>query len=121
MSSNFTTSNTPYDQEIIDIADYVLNYEIKSPLAYETAWHCFIDTIGCGLEALEYEACTKLLGPVVAGLKTLSNMDPTPTWLVTAGTILLMLMIIVNCINSVRLIRMWKHSINGGKQTSIEP
>jgi len=69
MSSNFTKSNTPYDQEIIDIADYVLNYEIKSTLAYETAWHCFIDTIGCGLEALEYEACTKLLGPVVAGLK----------------------------------------------------
>ena len=32
MSSNFTKSNTPYDQEIIDIADYVLNYEIKSPL-----------------------------------------------------------------------------------------
>ena len=69
MSSNFTKSNTPYDQEIIDIADYVLNYEIKSSLAYETAWHCFIDTIGCGLEALEYEACTKLLGPVVEGLK----------------------------------------------------
>ena len=69
MSSNFTKSNTPYDQEIIDIADYVLNYEIKSQLAFETAWHCFIDTIGCGLEALEYEACTKLLGPVVEGLK----------------------------------------------------
>ncbi|MFM8673325.1 MAG: MmgE/PrpD family protein, partial [Candidatus Nanopelagicus sp.] len=69
MSSNFTKSNTPYDQEIIDIADYVLNYEIKSELAYQTAWHCFIDTIGCGLEALEYEACTKLLGPVVEGLK----------------------------------------------------
>ena len=69
MSSNFTKSSSPYDQEIIDITDYVLNYEIKSPLAYETAWHCFIDTIGCGLEALEYPACTKLLGPVVDGLK----------------------------------------------------
>ena len=69
MSSNFTKSNTPYDQEIIDITDYVLNYEIKSELAYQTAWHCFIDTIGCGLEALEYPACTKLLGPVVEGLK----------------------------------------------------
>ena len=69
MSSNFIKSNTPYDQEIIDITDYVLNYEIKSQLAYETAWHCFIDTIGCGLEALEYESCTKLLGPVVEGLK----------------------------------------------------
>jgi len=69
MSSNFTKSNTPYDQELIDITDYVLNYEIKSPLAYKTAWHCFIDTIGCGLEALEYPACTKLLGPVVEGLQ----------------------------------------------------
>jgi 2-methylcitrate dehydratase len=69
MSSNFTKSSSPYDQEIIDIADYVLNYEIKSELAYQTAWHCFIDTIGCGLEALEYPACTKLLGPVVDGLK----------------------------------------------------
>ena len=69
MSSNFTKSSSPYDQEIIDIADYVLNYEIKSSLAYQTAWHCFIDTIGCGLEALEYPACTKLLGPVVEGLK----------------------------------------------------
>jgi 2-methylcitrate dehydratase len=27
-----------------------------------------MDTLGCGLEALEYEACTKLLGPVVPGL-----------------------------------------------------
>lgn len=69
MSSKFTKSNTPYDQEIIDITDYVLNYEIKSELAYQTAWHCFIDTIGCGLEALEYPACTKLLGPVVEGVK----------------------------------------------------
>jgi 2-methylcitrate dehydratase len=69
MSSNFTKSSSPYDQEIIDITDYVLNYEIKSSLAYQTAWHCFIDTIGCGLEALEYPACTKLLGPVVEGLK----------------------------------------------------
>lgn len=67
MSSHITKSNQPYDQEIIDIVDYVQNYEIKSPVAYETAWNCFMDTLGCGLEALEYEACTKLLGPVVEG------------------------------------------------------
>lgn len=67
MSSHITKSNQPYDQEIIDIVDYVENYEIKSPVAYETAWNCFMDTLGCGLEALEYEACTKLLGPVVKG------------------------------------------------------
>ena len=62
---------------IIDIVDYALNYEIKSPVAYQTAWNCFLDTLGCGLEALEYEACTKLLGPVVPGL-TLENGVKVP-------------------------------------------
>ena len=32
-----------------------------------TARYCLIDTLGCGLEALEYPACTKLLGPIVPG------------------------------------------------------
>ena len=68
MSSHVSQGNQPYDQAIIDIVDYALNYEIKSPVAYETAWNCFMDTLGCGLEALEYEACTKLLGPVVPGV-----------------------------------------------------
>jgi len=72
MSSHVSQGNQPYDQAIIDIVDYALNYEIKSPVAYETAWNCFMDTLGCGLEALEYEACTKLLGPVVPGL-TVAN------------------------------------------------
>jgi 2-methylcitrate dehydratase len=69
--------NQPYDQAIIDIVDYALNYEIKSPVAYETAWNCFMDTLGCGLEALEYQACTKLLGPVVPGL-TVANGVKVP-------------------------------------------
>ena len=56
-----------FDQVMIDIVDYVANYKITSDIAYETAWNCLLDTIGCGLEALEYEACTKLLGPVVPG------------------------------------------------------
>ena len=43
------------------------HYEIESELAYTTARHCLIDTLGCGLEALEYPACTKLLGPIVPG------------------------------------------------------
>ena len=68
MASHVSQGNQPYDQAIIDIVDYALNYEIKSPVAYETAWNCFMDTLGCGLEALEYEACTKLLGPVVPGV-----------------------------------------------------
>jgi 2-methylcitrate dehydratase len=55
------------DQVLVDIVDYVTNYEIASGLAYETARNCLIDTLGCGLEALEYPACKKLLGPVVPG------------------------------------------------------
>ena len=68
MSSAITKSTQPFDQEIVDIVDYVLNFTIESPVAYETAWNCFLDTIGCGLEALEYPACTKLLGPLVPGI-----------------------------------------------------
>jgi len=68
MSSHVVANNQPYDQVIIDIVDYALNYEIKSPVAYQTAWSSFLDTVGCGLESLEYEACRKLLGPVVPGL-----------------------------------------------------
>jgi len=56
-----------FDQVIIDIVDYVEKYQITSDVAYETAWYCFLDTLGCGFEALEYEACTKLLGPLVPG------------------------------------------------------
>ena len=77
MSSHVGSNNQPYDQEIIDIVDYALNYEVTSPVAYETAWNCLLDTLGCGLEALEYEACTKLLGPVVAGL-TVENGVKVP-------------------------------------------
>jgi 2-methylcitrate dehydratase len=63
-----TTNERPApDQVLADIADYALSYTITSDLAYTTAQHCLIDTLGCGLEALEYPACTKLLGPIVPG------------------------------------------------------
>ncbi len=69
MSSHITRVNQEFDKEIVDIVDYVFDYEITSDLAYETAWSCLMDTIGCGLESLEYEACTKLLGPLVPELQ----------------------------------------------------
>jgi 2-methylcitrate dehydratase len=55
------------DKVVADIADYALGYEVTSELAYSTARYCLVDTLGCGLEALEYPACTKLLGPMVPG------------------------------------------------------
>lgn len=67
MSAPISNVRPDPDQVLVDIVDYVLNYQIDSTLAYETARNCLIDTLGCGLEALEYPACTKLLGPVVPG------------------------------------------------------
>jgi 2-methylcitrate dehydratase len=55
------------DQLLVDIADYALNAEIDSELAYETARYCLMDSLACMFQALEYPACTKLLGPVVPG------------------------------------------------------
>jgi hypothetical protein len=56
------------DKVIQDISDYVHSPEkVVSPLARETARLCLIDTLGCGLEALRFKQCTKLLGPVVEG------------------------------------------------------
>src|SRR5687767_6599122 len=56
------------DKVLTGIADYVLDHKVDSTLAFETARNCLIDTLGCGLEALEYPACTKLLGPLVPGM-----------------------------------------------------
>ena len=67
MSSLISNERPAPDQVLVDIADYVLNYDIQSDLAYSTARACLIDTLGCGLEALEFPACTKLLGPIVPG------------------------------------------------------
>ncbi|RYU94509.1 bifunctional 2-methylcitrate dehydratase/aconitate hydratase [Emticicia agri] len=67
MSSHISNERPQPDKVLVDIADYVLNYQIKNDLAWQTAHYCLLDTIGCGLEALTYPACTKLLGPVVKG------------------------------------------------------
>ncbi|MGB6725761.1 MAG: bifunctional 2-methylcitrate dehydratase/aconitate hydratase [Terracidiphilus sp.] len=67
MSSQISNQRPAPDKVIADIADYALGYEIASELAYRTARYCLIDTLGCGLEALEYPACTRLLGPIVPG------------------------------------------------------
>ena len=73
MSSNVDMNNRPEaDQVLVDIAEYVYNFEIKSDEAYDTARNCLIDTIGCGLLALRFPECTKHLGSIVPGT-TVSN------------------------------------------------
>ena len=56
-----------FDEVLETIVDYVRDYEIKSDLAYKIAQYCLIDTLGCGLEALDYPECAKLMGPIVQG------------------------------------------------------
>ncbi|MFP3555931.1 bifunctional 2-methylcitrate dehydratase/aconitate hydratase [Paraburkholderia sp. SIMBA_049] len=67
MSAPISNVRPDPDTVLVDIVDYVLDYKLESGLALETARNCLIDTLGCGLEALSYPACTKLMGPIVPG------------------------------------------------------
>ena len=68
MSNNVEINARPEpDQVLVDIADYICDYEISSTEAYDTARNCLMDTLGCGLLALRFPECTKLLGPLVEG------------------------------------------------------
>ncbi|MEW9582664.1 bifunctional 2-methylcitrate dehydratase/aconitate hydratase [Paraburkholderia sp. DGU8] len=67
MSAPISNVRPDPDSVLVDIVDYVLDFQVDSTLALETARHCLIDTLGCGLEALTYPACTKLMGPIVPG------------------------------------------------------
>ena len=66
MQASLSNVRPEFDQVITDIAEYVTKYDVSSKLAFETARYCLLDTLGCGLEALQYPECTKLLGPIVA-------------------------------------------------------
>src|SRR5579884_2550850 len=67
MTSTISNIRPNPDKILVDIANYVMHYAIDSSEAYQTARLCLMDTLGCGLEALGYPACTKLLGPIVPG------------------------------------------------------
>src|SRR5436305_15299017 len=53
------------DPLLQQLADYTLNTRIDSAEAWQTARYCLLDALGCGLLALGYPACAKLIGPVV--------------------------------------------------------
>ena len=68
MSANVDLNNRPDpDKELVAIADYVADYQIKSDEAFDTARNCLMDTLGCGFLALRFPECTKLLGSIVQG------------------------------------------------------
>ena len=55
------------DLVLVDIADYVTRAPDFSTEAYTNARLCLLDALGCALAALAFPACTRLLGPMVAG------------------------------------------------------
>src|SRR4051812_18121541 len=61
--------STPgYDQALVDIADYVVDYKVHDPQALATAHLCLVDALACAMHALDFRECTKLLGPIVPGI-----------------------------------------------------
>ncbi len=70
MSDRTAESNIrpPPDRELVEIAEYVAEYQVTSAEAFETARLCLLDSLGCALLALSYPECRKLLGPVVPGV-----------------------------------------------------
>ena len=68
MSSNVESNiRQDFDEVIKKIIEYVYNKNINSSEAYSTARYCLMDTIGCGLLALNFKDCENLLGPHVEG------------------------------------------------------
>jgi 2-methylcitrate dehydratase len=65
------------DRLLTEIADYVLHAGAQSAEARRIARYCLMDTLGCGILALGFPACKKLLGPVVPGA-TLSGGARVP-------------------------------------------
>ena len=61
MSARISNIRPKPDKVLVDIANYVSNKQITSKQAYETARYCLMDTLGCGLEALEYPACNAFI------------------------------------------------------------
>jgi 2-methylcitrate dehydratase len=68
MSARISNVRPPPDPLLVTLADYVLDPSPPSAEALETARWCLLDTLACGILALRYPACTRLLGPVVPGL-----------------------------------------------------
>ena len=67
MSAPLSNLRPPPDGLLVTLADYALDYDSPSAEALDTARWCLLDTLACGILALQFPACTKLLGPVVPG------------------------------------------------------
>ena len=55
------------DQAMVDIANYVVDYQVESPEALATARYMLLDSLGCAMLAMKHPECVKHLGPLVPG------------------------------------------------------
>ena len=67
MSAPISNVRPPPDSLLTALADYALSSQPPSDEALDTARWCLVDTLACGILALSYPACAKLLGPIVPG------------------------------------------------------
>jgi 2-methylcitrate dehydratase len=67
MAGNVSNIRPEPDRILVELADYAANYVPTSQEAIDTARYDLMDTIGCGLLALQYPECVKHLGPIVPG------------------------------------------------------
>ena len=77
MSAPISNVRPPTDDVLVQIADYILNTKITSAEAILTARHCLLDSLGCAVQALDFPACVKMLGPIVPGA-VLEKGTPIP-------------------------------------------
>jgi len=68
MSATISAVRPPPDPLLCELADYALGAQITSEEAYRTARYCLMDSLGCAFLALDYPACTNMLGPIVPGV-----------------------------------------------------
>ncbi len=73
MSFHHFQKRSAPDQVLVDITEYVVNTAITSAEAYTTAQYCLMDALGCGVLALRYPECCKLLGPLVPEIVVLNG------------------------------------------------
>jgi 2-methylcitrate dehydratase len=65
MAGNVSNIRPEPDKILVELADYAANYIPSNQEAIEIARYDFMDTLGCGLLALQYPECVKHLGPIV--------------------------------------------------------
>jgi 2-methylcitrate dehydratase len=65
MTGNVSNIRPEPDKILVELADYAANYVPRSQEVIDIARYDFMDTLGCGLLALQYPECVKHLGPIV--------------------------------------------------------